>query len=92
MRVSLLALQVRVTRLAERVERRAADTVDLEARFAVLDEGRRRNAAGIRLPRMTEEQFAVWAAELRASVHQRDGVLAERLIAGRQRAMAWRKQ
>ena len=47
MRRSLSGIQARVIRLAEQIERQAANTVDVEELLAILDEGRRRNAAGI---------------------------------------------
>jgi hypothetical protein len=93
MRRLLSGLQTRVDRPAEQVERQSAESVDLEELVARLDEGRRRNAAGIPPPRLTEEECTAWAEGLRASVRGRDdAVLVERLIAGRKRVMECRRR
>ena len=88
MRVSLSGIQTRVNRLAERVERCGANSADSEEMMARLDEGRRRAASGPVEPPWTEEQFTTWAEDLRKRVRgSPDAAFAERLIAGRQRAL-----
>ncbi len=93
MKGSLSATRARVDRLAQQIQRqRFEQGVDLEPLLALLDEGRRMNAAGIRPRELTDEEFVMWAAELRASLRGRDeAVLAERLIAGRQNVRRYRQ-
>ena len=65
MRRLLSGIETRVDRLAEQLERQAANSVDVEELFAMLDEGRRRNAAGIQPPQLTDDELRARGRALR---------------------------